>query len=149
MNENGLFEIAQKGGDFDTVDGLETAILVSLFTNSRRDESDISNPLNRGGWIGNWRTSKRPRELGGLCWTVEHERLTREVLNIARENAQNALAWMIDDGLCRNIEVETEPQNQSKIQYKITITSRDGIKYDYIYLWDKTDAFTHSTTFNA
>lgn len=149
MNENGLFEIAKKGGDFDTVDGFETAILVSLFTNARRDESDISNPLNRGGWIGNWRTAKRPRELGGLCWTVEHERLTREVLNIARENAKNALAWMIDDGLCRNVEVMTEPQNQSKIQYNIAITSRDGIKYDYIYLWDKTDAFTHSTTFNA
>lgn len=149
INENGLFEISSQGGDFDTVDGFETAILVSLFTNSRRDESDISNPLARGGWIGNWRTAKKQRELGGLCWTVEHERLTANVLNIAREYAKNALNWMIEDGLCRNVEVETLPYKQREIQYNIAITSRDGIKYDYIYLWNKTNAFTNSITFNS
>ena len=149
MNENGLFEIAVKNGDFDTVNGFETAILVSLYTDARRTEADVSDPLTRGGWIGNWRTAKEPRELGGLCWTVEHERLTQNVLNLAREYATRSLEWMVKDGVCRNVEVETEAHMQEKIKYLITIIARDGIKYDYIYIWSKTNAFTHSATFNA
>lgn len=148
MDENGLYVIARNGTDIAVVDGLETAMLVSLFTNARMDESVRSNPLQRGGWVGNIQNAKRKRQLGGHCWTLEDERITTYYLAQAKEKSRRAHDWMLTDGMARHIVTSASAKGQS-VSIDIKYTGRDGKQYDSIYLWKKTDAFKNSPNLNA
>lgn len=148
MDENGLYVLDIKNGDLAVVDGLETAMLVSLFTNARLDESIRSNPMQRSGWVGNIQTAKTKRQLGGQCWTLENERITTYYLAQAKEKSRRAHDWMINDGVARHVVTNASAKGQS-VNIGVVYTGRDGKKYDSIYLWKKTNAFTNTPDFNA
>jgi phage gp46-like protein len=148
MDENGLYVIALKGSDIAVVDGLETAMQVSLFTNARMDESVRSNPLQRGGWAGNIQNAKRKRQLGGHCWTLEDKNITTYYLAQAKEKALRAHDWMLIDKLARNVST-TASKKGDDVAIGVLYIGRDGKQYDTIYLWKKTHAFTNAPNFNT
>lgn len=149
MNSDGLFVYTVKDGDLGTVDGFEEAIKVSLFTDSRRDESDIKSPIARGGWAGNLLNSNKNRELGGLIYLLDKSRITQVVLNNTREWCYQSLKWLIEDRICRDIKIEVKSEKQQKVLINIEFIARDGAKFDYTYTWDKTYAFTNSTNIES
>ena len=150
MNEDGLFvwDWNEKVGDLNTVDGLETACLVSLFTNARLEESVAQIPMSRSGWIGNIRTAKEPRQLGCKLWSLENARLTTYLLTQRKEACTRAFDWMLKDRIVRNVSAESS-YNYDNVSDKVELTSRDGSKYEAVYLWRKTHAFAHSANFNT
>jgi phage gp46-like protein len=148
MNTDGLFVLAESSGDLGTVQGFEEAIKLSLFSNSRLADSQVKNPFNRGGWVGNiLDTNKQAivgRELGGKTFQAEAAKATQDTLNKARDAAKKSLNWMIEDGICRDIQVQTVFIKQRDLQYTIDIVARDGVKYSYTYLWGRTGSFSNS-----
>ena len=145
MTDDNLFiwDFDPKKGDLKTVDGMETALLVSLFTDARLDESQVPPPLARGGWVGNIRTAKEPRDLGGKLWALENARLTTYTLAQRKEQCTRCMDWLLKDGLIRNAAAVSSYNNDT-IADNIQITARDGAKYEAVYLWRKTNAFTHA-----
>ena len=136
MDENGLFVLDVVNSDLVPVDGMEGAILVSLFTVQRVDESDLRDPIKRGGWYGNVLTPDR--QLGSKLWLLENAQITSGLIGKFKEYAQRSFDWAVKDGITRSVAVQVNLVPKQTIRVSLTIIGRAGIKTDYQYLWLKT-----------
>lgn len=134
----GFFDISFANGQIESVNGFETAIYASLFTDARASSSQILDPGGRRGWLGNINYDN-DRQLGGLLWLVDQRRLTQNTLNDAIDYAYKSLIWMREDGLVSDIEVEGDIVPREGIQLTVTIIAKKGAVSEYlINLWELT-----------
>ena len=88
-------------GDIETEDQLDTAILVSLFTDRRASSAEVVKPQYRRGWIGDLET---PADLyGSMLWLFEQSRLTGSVAAKIGSFGKLALDWMVRDGIATEV----------------------------------------------
>jgi len=122
---SGLFDLAFDGVDLVTDDTLETALILSLFTNRRADPSDIvpaddpANPggADRGGWWGDWYSpamlaraandGRPPRDrMGSRLWLVGAVAGgDAAVIAFAKGAVEEAVQWVIDTGIATAMNV--------------------------------------------
>lgn len=106
---NGLFDFSiGTNGDVEQADFFDTAILVSIYEEKRATSSEIALPEQRRGWIGN--ESTQDFERGSKIWLYEQQKLTREVMNNIIGAANDALAWMIDQGFAISVTSDVKLQ---------------------------------------
>lgn len=96
------------GTDFATDAGLETAVIISLFTDRRASETDElpATETDRRGWWGN--TLQSPdddEEIGSKLWLLRREKEMPVVLIRAREYATDALKWLVRDKVASRVDV--------------------------------------------
>ncbi len=97
-------------GDIVTEDQLDTAILVSLFTDRRASSAEVPLPEYRRGWIGDLET---PGDLyGSMLWLFEQSRLTGQVVARLGNFAQSCLDWMIRDEIATEVSARAIVKNQ-------------------------------------
>ncbi|WP_374342560.1 phage GP46 family protein [Azonexus sp.] len=98
-----------------TDDGLETAVILSLFSDARADDGDVL-PLgqtDRRGWWGDAFPVAPGDRFGSRLWLLRASKQLQQSLNEAKQYAEEALAWMIKDGVARQVQVETFiPRNE-------------------------------------
>lgn len=124
-------------GDLETEDSFDTAIIVSLFTDARANESEVLEAAKRRGWIGNERTPGI--EIGSKLWLLEQSRLTRSVMNQARDEARDALRWMVDDDLAVSIGNARAFQEEGKLLLEVTIQrTTSEVEKRLFELWSQT-----------
>ena len=96
------------GADLLAEDGLDTAILVSLFTDARVREDELPPGHTwRRGWWGDG-VDDEPDITGSKLWLLRREKATQQVLVRARGYIREALAWMIRDGVAVSLNVDTQ-----------------------------------------
>lgn len=114
-------DLVLAGGALATHSGLRTAILISLFSDARAADSAVlpEAGADRAGWWGDdfggdVSTSIRDGDdrntLGSRLWLLRRSNLTAQVLRDARQHVQDALGWLIRDGIASAISVEVEAQ---------------------------------------
>ncbi len=137
---SGEFDLSiDPSGDLATVDDLSTALLVSLLTDARADESQVVVPEFRRGWIGNAVPPIEGFELGCLLWLVDTAKATQGTMNIAAAFARDGLQWLLDQGIAADVQVEGAITGPGEGGLTITITSPDGTtQTQYIDLWRRT-----------
>lgn len=139
FQSDGSFDIPIENGDLANVEGFDTAIWVSLFTDARAPESKVIQPENRRGWLGDTESPVSGRDLGGLLWLTEQRRLTQDTLNEVVDYARQSLQWFVDDGLAKSLDVTGEIVPQHGISLKITINVPQGSTVThYVKLWEAT-----------
>lgn len=121
-----IFDIPVENSDLATVDGVETAVFVSLFTDARAPAGTVKDAFRRRGWSGNILTLQDGFELGGLLWTLDQARLTQNTLNEGEDVVRISLQWVIDDGIADTVEVAMEQTGTR--QGTITIELFKGIE---------------------
>lgn len=135
----GLFDIKIGfDGDIETEDTFDTAILVSLFTDARADESQVSQSNLRRGWIGNEFTPDF--QIGSLLWLFEQAKLTRTLLNEIEDEARAALQWLVDDGLAvaiTNVSAVSTKPGQLVLELTIERTT-SVVERRFFELWQNT-----------
>lgn len=95
-------------------DILATAVIISLFTDRRAGDDDVLpyNSQDRKGWLGDSYMQNdfdsRTDAWGSLLWLVYVSKNTVNILERARFAAQEALAWMVRDGLASLVTVTAE-----------------------------------------
>lgn len=92
-----------------TDDGLETAVILSLFTDARAFADDVL-PLGQTDRRGWWADSLAPKagdRFGSRLWLLRASKQLQESLNEAKQYSEEALAWLVEDGVARQVEVET------------------------------------------
>lgn len=119
-------------------DGLETAVIISLFTD-RQAGTDDDIPDGSGDRRGWWAdTLSAGDQTGSRLWLLSREKQTQAVLNNAREYALEALQWLVDDGVAGQIEVEAEIVRDGILGLSIAIyrpAATSPIRYRYETLW--------------
>ena len=105
FKEGDIYDIRIKDGDFETTDGLDTAIEFSILADSRADESQVSQPELRRGSIGDEQLENPEDSNGSTIWVyIDQGRNTQDTLNDTISSSNECLQWMITDSLVQNIE---------------------------------------------
>jgi phage gp46-like protein len=125
-------------GDLQSGQDLETDCLVSLFTDklATPDFRPTDGTSDRRGW---WADPYNERPLGSNLWQLERAKKTRDTLGLARRYAQDALQWLIDDGIASTVVVDTRwigpAVGSTMLGIAIAITQPDGSLSRFVYGW--------------
>lgn len=138
-DESGIFDLSIDGTDFGSVDGLETSLQVSLFTDARAPETLVPDAKNRRGWVGDIITALEERFTGGNLWLLDQARLTARTISQAEIYANDSLSHYIEDSIASEINVGIDRSNR-KISINIGIIVADNIIERYNILWRRTGA---------
>jgi phage gp46-like protein len=94
--------------DLTSDEGLETAVLLSLFLDRRLEDGDTppDGEPNRGWWADAIPFSEGDK-IGSRLWTLKREKQSARVVALAKEYALEALEWMKSDGVISRADVFT------------------------------------------
>lgn len=137
--ESGIDLIVDKG-DLISDDGLRTAVLISLFTDRRVSAEELPpGETNRRGWWADSIAEEPGDQIGSKLWLLEREKQTSEVLERAREYAEEALQWMIEDSVAASVSVATSYPARGilRIEVEITRPNKETASLAYDYAWER------------
>jgi len=130
--------------DLATDEGLQTAVILSLFTDRRADDSD---PLpigqtDRRGWWGDTLPDVAEDKLGSRLWLLEREKEQTSVLIRAEEYAREALQWLLDDRVAAQVDVTAEVPRSGVLGLAIAIhrPRLDPVAYRFTSTWAAQEA---------
>lgn len=128
-------EIGSNG--IETDDGLETACLISIFTDQRATDEDLPEPdMPKRGWWGDMFAEKEGDQIGSKLWLYEREKQTLENLSKIEDTCKNSLQWFVEDGIAKSVEVSASYPQAGFTLIEIKITKPDGEVYAFKTLWD-------------
>lgn len=109
----------------DMTDSLSRAVVISLFTWQRASQSDEVDNDQRMGWWGDTFAENKGDKIGSKLWLLLRQKITEETLNRAQEYAYDALKWLIDDGICSDItvDVERDEDDPNRINLDVQLTT--------------------------
>lgn len=123
--------------DFELDEGLETAIIVSLFCDRRvrADELPPEETSRRGWWADSLNDDKD--QTGSKLWLLQREKITSDVLSKAKQYAQEALEWLVTDKVAQSVDVQVERLGLYQIKITVEIARlRDQISQKFAYVWE-------------
>jgi phage gp46-like protein len=134
---NGCADFAMDGAQLALGNDLETAVLISLFTDEVADPADLS-PLSEQpdprGW---WADTYEADQIGSKLWQAFSRVRNQDTLNWASDTASRALQWLIDDGVARSIEVSPSFYGKGGLALSIVITEPSGKASPFRFVWDQ------------
>lgn len=133
-DDTGLYDISIKDDDFESVDGFQSAITTSLFSDGRSPAYNMPDSVRRRGWIGNIGTPKLPTS---LLWLLDQSRLTQAILNSAKLYVEECLQWMIDNLIAKTVDVEITAEDRGAIVY-VTMLGYNDKSNRYYMIWKET-----------
>lgn len=134
-------DLSFDSNDLVTDEGLETAVIVSLFTDRRADIEDTlpdESGTDRRGWWADLVSTVEGDQIGSKLWLLGRNKTTPDILVRAKEYIEQALEWMVDDGVIASLDVTTERQQKgietAVLAFKVQLQKNDGsiitIKFD-------------------
>lgn len=141
LDDNGQIDIQFANGDIVRDDGLETAVLISLFSDSRAAE-DMIPAIDRDGDLRGYWGDVRPTvsgdETGSLLWVLKRSKQLNQTLADAREYAQRSLQWLVTDGVAQSVSVVTSYPYRGWMLLEVIIyrpQSANPVTFRYAYAW--------------
>jgi len=125
------------GSDLAGGSDLETAVLLSLFTDRRASADDVI-PDGSGDPRGWWGNTGRARPLGSKLWLLERAKQIEETRLRARDYAAEALAWLVDVRVADDVAVEAAWQGQGYLALSVVISEPGGVApivFTYQWAW--------------
>jgi len=139
-NEDGIYDMSITNGDFTNIEGLDTAILMSLLIDKRADASEVGEPSARRGWIGNEQNEDPDYEVGSKLWLLDQSRILQDTVNRSEDFVRDSLIWMIEDSLVKDVGVTGEIVNQNNIVDSVTFIRFDNSTFNKQFdLWENTN----------
>lgn len=144
MDTTTIWNVATGRGDWQmngaqlaTGDDLATAMLISLFTDRMVEESDtIPDGTNDPrGW---WADAGQDVPIGSRLWLLDRAKQTQETLQQAYDYINEALQWLIDDGVVAKFDVLVEWTKTSMLGAQVVAYKQDGstVANSYSWVWN-------------
>jgi phage gp46-like protein len=128
----------------ETDDGLQTAIILSLFSDRLAGDEDTlpDGGTDRRGWWGDSFADQAGDRIGSRLWLLEREKQTPAVLQRARDYARESLQWLLVDGVARSVEVDAEYPQLGMLALTVTITRAQGgaARFRFDNIWGASNA---------
>lgn len=101
-------------------DDLPRAVINSLFSWRRAESDDILPGTSRYGWWADTYDDDGEK-FGSRLWLLSRSKTTEEVTLLAREYAQEALQWLIDDGVATEVNVTAERGEEGRLDLSVEV----------------------------
>lgn len=107
-------DIGLVGDDVGTDEGLQTAVILSLFTDRRAadDDSEAVADHRRGWWADEF-AAEDGDQIGSRLWLLDRAKTGADLGLRVEEYVREALAWMLRDEVVERIDVTTETRGQA------------------------------------
>lgn len=131
-------DVALGATDLVTDDGLDTAVLLSLFLDRRADADDgVSIDDDPRGWWGDTFADDQGDQVGSKFWLLSREKTVPQLLVRIKEYAEQALAWLVDDGVASSVVAQPELIDQGVVGLTVAITrpNQPPFNRQYQYVW--------------
>jgi phage gp46-like protein len=124
-------------------DGLQTAMIISLFTDRRANDDDVlpGDASDKRGWWADAFPIVPDDKIGSRLWLLNREKQLQSVLNRTQEYAREALQWMLDDGIAGSVLCTAQIVRQGLLGLSIAITppaANTPNHYRFDILWSNT-----------
>lgn len=125
--------------DLETDEGLETAVVISLFTDARAADGDVlpDGGSDRRGWWGDGVPVVDGDQVGSKLWLLSRAKQTPDVLARAQQYAREALAWLVEDQVASGVEVIASVPRPGMLALEVTISRPkvSPVTYRYAAAW--------------
>ena len=118
----------------------------SRIVQRRRAEADdpLPAPGERGGWWGDALSPIAGDRIGSRLWLLAREKRLASVVARAREYVNEALAWLIEDGVAKAVDVNAEAQGAHTLAFEVFVTRPDGPgRQRFDFTWEETAHALH------
>lgn len=129
IGEDGADLLIEKN-DLALENGLESAVLCSLFSDSRVDPP--LSPPDSDDRRGFWADSAADR-FGSLLWLHDRSALTTATISAVEEFARAALQWLIADEIAEDVQVTAERLGQETIALEVRILRGTAPRWSRIW----------------
>lgn len=102
------YDISILNGDLKECDDLDSAVIISLFTWARAAAGEVDENAPRFGWFGDKIDADNTDSTGSKLYLLKRKKITNQTIMDAREYIEQALQWMIEDGVATEIKAEVE-----------------------------------------
>jgi phage gp46-like protein len=116
--------------DVASANPLVRAVLISLFTWRHANTDDDLPGDQRMGWWGDSFPMVPDDRIGSRLWMLARAKMVPETASRAQEYAEEALKWMVEDGVAARVVVVTELQGQDRLAINTQIYRKDGTLLD-------------------
>ena len=112
----------------DMADNLSRSVVISLFTWQRASQSDEVDNDQRMGWWGDTFAENKGDKIGSKLWLLLRQKVTDETLLRAQEMADDALQWLVEDGICTDVSVsvERDSNDPNRINLSVILEQEHG-----------------------
>lgn len=125
-------------GDLLPDDGLETAVIISLFTDKRVTDDELpAGEESKRGWWGDAFPEIDQDKIGSKLWLLQRSKRTTETLRKWEDYSKEALQWLIEDGVADSIEVTATYNENFQLEAELSIKKPKGRTSRFQVLWDK------------
>lgn len=134
--QEGLHDLA--GGS-----DIESAVLISLFSDRLASEDDVTDDGDRRGW---WGDTGEDIPLGSRLWLLARSVLSRAVARKAEFYAEEALAWLVSDGILSAVSATSQILWPDRLYLTILLIRPDNSRqeYKFTWLWGENNAISTS-----
>ncbi len=139
VNTTSGLDVQALGGDVAAELGLETAVLVSLFTDARAGLGEVPEGEDVRGWWGDAPTDR----WGSLGWLLETRPLTAQVAAEFRRRVRDSLSWLVTYGIAAEVEVDVRRREGGTLELEVRV--RRGTARAYDAAWRATRDADYST----
>lgn len=141
-NATGDADLSKIDSDLASDRGLETAVILSLFTDRRAAKDDIppsGDPTDRRGYWADEFAIVPGDLFGSRLWLLSRSKLNNETVLLAKQYVNEALAWMIEDKVVASIDVDVTADATRKaliIAGALNRPGRDPVSFRFAHTWD-------------
>ena len=132
--DDGTLDLSVCCNDLETTEGLESAVVISLFTDARvPDDYALPDGAYRGGsWMDSFPDIDGD-EMGSLLWLLTRAKQTTGNLQDAERYATKALQWMLDDGVAKQATIAASYPLDGVLGLAIAVTDKRGrvLRFSY------------------
>lgn len=100
----------------------QRAIVISLFTWRRADDSDEYDGLSKFGWWGDTFPEHDNDRIGSKLYQLLRKKITDDILIEAEEMCNEALQWLIDDKLVESFSCKCERSVSDISRLNVTVS---------------------------
>jgi phage gp46-like protein len=119
-------------------DDLIRAVLNSLFSWARAEDDDELPGISKFGFWADTYADEEGDKFGSRLWLLSRAKMTDENLAKAEEYAEEALQWMIDDGVATEIHATAERGDENRMNLLVEIVRPDkaDLNARFMNVWE-------------
>lgn len=126
-----------ENGDLVADDGLETAVIISLFSDRRITDDQLPlGQISKRGWWGDLFSEVDQDLTGSRFWILQREKRITATLRRFEDYAKEALAWMVEDGVAASVTAVASYNERNYLFLDIVIKKPKGNSFNYRVNWD-------------
>jgi phage gp46-like protein len=132
-------DLGTEYNDLAQGDEILSAVLLSLFTDRRAEDSDElpEGETDRRGWWADEFSSVDGDRFGSRLWLRARSKQTPELLELVRGDCEEALAWFTEDRIAESVTVTTAYPERGVMTISVAVKrpKQDPVLYRFDYAW--------------